>query len=915
MGDGTVDDTAWASTMSATEWPDEAPPSSDSLAGATPSIGRYIVDDVLGRGGMGTVYRAHDPQIDRPVALKLLRPGLASNPRSEARLLREAQALGKLAHPNVVAVYDAGKTDAEVFLVMELVDGDTLGKWLRRKERSWKQIRDMFVRAGRGLAAAHAVGIAHRDFKPANVLVGNDGRPRVGDFGLARPQHNPDTADDDTGAESSPAGSGSLTVAGTAMGTPAYMAPEHHDGTADTLSDQFSFCVALYEALYKEHPFTAHERPSSRAECEARALPSPPAKAEVPAWLREVVLRGLAASPSQRFASMDDLCAALENDPALRRRRFAVAAGSIAVIGLTAYGAYRLGGTDDNQHSACAHAGDAADIAWTDQHKRQVRAHFRATEKPYADASFSRVREFLDGYVERWRRMSVEACEDTHVRKKQSPRIHKLRRACLDRRLARVNTLVGHWQAGVERDSMHRAVSAVLRLPSLARCADTDALVRTASVPAGSEKTDEVLKLERELERLDTLSTLTKLDRERVTRLVARAEKLGHPSTLAVALLLQADRVQSDGKYRTVQRILDRAVVIAGKGGDDLLVFRAQLWTVDNYERMAKLERALALEPVTRSTIARVGDPPSWQAKLNTAIARVHYSGGKFESAQAYLRKTIELLGQLRRPSRLLGRAYHLSGTIQLRLGKHGDALKLLHKAQAAYARVFGANNPVLADTEHALGTVYWSAGKLGTAQGHFSRALILQRDFYGPNHPRVAATLQGLGSLFWTQQNWPKSLEMFERALAINVKAHGTSHPEVARSHHNVAEVLAAQKACDRAIPRYRKSATMWQLASGKNHPDIAYPLTGLGNCLVRLGRNTAARAPLERALRLRNSSKIDRYLRAETELALARALWGLQGSRKRARGLATKARATYATAGKRFAAKLTAIDKLLAK
>jgi hypothetical protein len=276
-----------------------APPGAPPLGrGAT--VGRYVILDPVGAGGMGVVYAAYDPELDRRVALKLLSPGRSGGEPGRLRLLREAQALARLAHPNVVTVHDAGTFGERVFVALELVEGETLRRWLRAEPRPWREVLARFLPAGRGLAAAHAAGLVHRDFKPENVLLGQDGRVRVADFGLAKALEEPEEA------------------WGAAPGTPAYMAPEQRRGmAADARSDQFSFCVALHEALYGE-------RPSAR---------ETPAGTQVPGWLRDVVLRGLKANPEERYPAMDDLLRDLERDPAAVRRRWLAAAAIVILAG------------------------------------------------------------------------------------------------------------------------------------------------------------------------------------------------------------------------------------------------------------------------------------------------------------------------------------------------------------------------------------------------------------------------------------------------------------------------------------------------------------------------------------------------------------------------------------------------------
>ncbi|HZS42417.1 MAG TPA: serine/threonine-protein kinase [Polyangia bacterium] len=315
----------------------EAPAAINERLGAGMMVGRYRLVEAIGRGGFGVVFKAVDTELGREIALKLL----SSHRRSadaETRLMREAQAMARLSHPNVITIYDVGVFEAGVFIAMELVDGGTLSRWMKQP-RPWLKTVETFLGAGRGLAAAHRAGLVHRDFKPDNVLVGRDGRVCVTDFGVARMMN----AADDSGARA-PADSAlvvSLTRTGMLLGTPAYMAPEQMNGEAsDARADVFSFCVALFEALYRERPFSgADVQTLKQAIAERRVLA--PSGSDVPARLRRVLVRGLSAAPGERHQSMEELLADLEAVArADRRRRFfgASAAGAGLVVALAAGG-------------------------------------------------------------------------------------------------------------------------------------------------------------------------------------------------------------------------------------------------------------------------------------------------------------------------------------------------------------------------------------------------------------------------------------------------------------------------------------------------------------------------------------------------------------------------------------------------
>ncbi|MFT3697273.1 MAG: protein kinase [Kofleriaceae bacterium] len=309
-------------------------------------VGRYLVLATLGSGGMGQVFSAYDPRLDRKIALKVLRANLGANTNeARTRLKREAQAIAQLNHPNVVGVYDVGTTEngEDVYIAMEFVEGDTLTAWLKKWPRTWREILEVFHQAARGLMAAHSVGLLHRDFKPDNVLVGGDGRVRVTDFGLARSLFGID--DSGRGASVSPElarPDGSplavdLTATGTVLGTPRYMAPEQLMGpNIDARSDQFSFCVALYEALYKVHPL---EGSTSVAMLEKGVVANPPPEGKgIPASIARAVMRGLQKERTQRFPTMATLVGEL-TPPVQHQRGRMIAALAIGVVVLGVAGA------------------------------------------------------------------------------------------------------------------------------------------------------------------------------------------------------------------------------------------------------------------------------------------------------------------------------------------------------------------------------------------------------------------------------------------------------------------------------------------------------------------------------------------------------------------------------------------------
>jgi tetratricopeptide (TPR) repeat protein len=335
-------------------------------------VGRYLLTQRVGLGGMGSVYAAYDPELDRKVAVKLLHGESghgSSGSASRGRLLREAQAMAKLSHPAVVTVHDVGLFGTQVFVAMEFIEGETLRDWMRAGNRPWRDTLNIFLQAGEGLAAAHAAGLIHRDFKPSNVVISTDGRARVLDFGLARRAEQDDAAPDskDESQSGPPAlvtrlegeisvsisASRSsldmhLTQAGSIMGSPAYMSPEQHmSRDTDPRSDQFSFCVSLFEALYGERPFISEDhRTLVYAILEQRIRPVP-RDSRVPKAIHRAIVRGLAANPSDRYPSMEALLADLHRDPSRSARRWVASLAIAALLGGGAFVMWPKQVTDD----------------------------------------------------------------------------------------------------------------------------------------------------------------------------------------------------------------------------------------------------------------------------------------------------------------------------------------------------------------------------------------------------------------------------------------------------------------------------------------------------------------------------------------------------------------------------------------
>ncbi|HET6582942.1 MAG TPA: serine/threonine-protein kinase, partial [Nannocystaceae bacterium] len=368
------------------------------------TVGRFVLLERIGEGGMGVVFAAHDPDLDRKVAIKLLH---SDDPDRAQRLLREAKAMARLSHPQVVTVYEAGTARGQVYLAMELVRGLDLHRWSAQAKRGWREVLGLLVQAAQGLAAAHDAGLVHRDFKPENVLVTEDGAAKVADFGLAREFGDTRVVDDPSASSGTDPGAGlrTITRGGGIVGTPAYVAPEVIDGhRADARSDQFSFCVTAYEALCGERPFGGDSLPALLDNVVAGRMRPLPQGRRLPGKLRKLLARGLAVDPDARHPSMAALVDAFHRLLG-RRRRVVTAIVAVGLVGAA------IAIAVPQRLVSCTGAELAWASVWNDDAEAKLRAGLEATGHPAAADTATRVAATIDAYGDTWIAGHRDACE------------------------------------------------------------------------------------------------------------------------------------------------------------------------------------------------------------------------------------------------------------------------------------------------------------------------------------------------------------------------------------------------------------------------------------------------------------------------------------------------------------------------
>jgi serine/threonine-protein kinase len=761
--------------------------------GAT--VSRYVVLEEVGRGAMGVVYVAIDPELERRVAVKVLH-------RGQTRLLKEARALARLSHENVVGVFDVGEADGRLFVAMEYVDGLSLDKWLETRTRSWAEIVDVFIAAGRGLVAAHTAGLIHRDFKPANVMVADDGRVKVTDFGLARAT---DTVDPDellSSASSSLVGATDLTATRGRLGTPAYMAPElHRELPATPQTDQFAFCVALHRCLFGEYPFDGEDVASTVAAIVAnrqRPIPEGP----VPSLVRRAIARGLRHEPQARFGAMADLVAQLQRSRTPSRRPLWILGGAVAV-GVGAWLAWRPTPPDP-----CADVTAEIDDAWSDARADALRDAFAKSALPFAARASDEAVSRIDDYVQTWKTLRADACRAGQSPDVSAARTATLQQQCLARARSDVQAVADVLVAGDDAAVTH-ATELVYGLPRLDDCTDPR-LASALPVPDDAQTAEAVARVRARLAqaRAQRVADLGAVGDAELEDLAAQAEALGFVPLSAEVALERAYaqlRVDPDDGARR----LDFALQTAIEGDADLVAAQAvaSLLRLDGDGR-GRDGRAQAWEQLARGYARRWPDRGRLQVELKTALAVVLSHQGRFDEAVQLAHDAAQQAEALEDPWQASVRQGNY-GLVLTRAGRLDDALAVL--------------------TEHVDNTVA----------------------LYGAEHPESAWAYNALGNVHLQLQRFDDALQWCERAVDTYARL-----PDMALEHshalNNVANALAGLGETARARDSTQRAVQALREHTKADHPTMATLLNNLGSYANQLGEPAEAAARFEDALQM---------------------------------------------------------------
>ncbi len=885
-----------------------------TLVGAR--MGRYQLQELLGSGGMGQVYRAYDSELDRTIALKVLRPELARKARVLAdRLIRESRIMAMVAHPAVITVYDVGREGGAVFIAMELVRGETLAAYLARARPAWTEIAAIFERAGHGLAAAHDAGLVHRDFKPDNVLVESNGttvtKVVVTDFGIATaalaaaaPSRTEPTPDGTTGRPSTPAraptgGSGSfeirLTTTGAALGTPAYMAPEQFDGASvDRRADVFAFSVSLWEALFGERPFpgrSLHEIRTSMLEAPRR--PS----GDVPRRIVQALRRGLVIDPAKRLPDLRPLLAELSPERARRRNRLvAMTAGAVALV---AGGVGIALALTSSRADACT---DRA--AWIES----------LPSLPDADA-----RRLVDGAVAAWRTTHASSCDA-----ERDPPQAAAVAACLDARRREIAALA----ADLTKDP-GAATEMADRMIDPARCATAPPGLMSARVPedlAAQRVVGDLRARAREVKALRDAARYAEA-LPRAKGLVDEAATAWPPIQAELRYLLGEIQVLGGASEQGTTMLRDAAAMAERVHHDEIAALAWMQLVQSSMHGRAETARTLEYATYADAALDRLGRPPALEARyqyvkglallengrpsegetamrrgleIATAsvpelVAQAHLGvayalehEGQYDAAVKSFRTAIEELARTR-GQRGAHTYYEGLARSAMMLGDNAEARTAATRAIEIADATLGADNVGRAISRTVLAQILERTGELGAALREIRDARAIVARVNGERDERFAEILWLEAGVLGQLGRSGDAVQAMTRACEIVAFRSGERSAMYGQCLLEQAVELSSDGKGQRALELVERALGILLEQVGEKHPNTANARLVRGALYQELGRTQEAVPELERAVAAFQALPLDVGHLGGAKLALAEAV--ARRDPERARELGTEA------------------------
>ncbi len=835
------------------------------------TVGRYLVLEDLARGGMSLVYVAYDPKLDRRVALKLMRPDYSERPdKAQARLLREAQAMAQITHPNVVRIYDVGVLDERVYMAMELVEGQTLRDWNAQRTRGWRTIVDVLVRAGRGLAAAHEAGLVHLDVKPRNIMVGDDGEVRVVDFGLARTSQRAEWASDADEEPAQPVGDG-VTHAGVVMGTPGYMSPEQLSGCPpDARSDQFSFCITAWEALYGQRPFGGRELDNYSRALSAGVV-DPPSDHQVPARIRRLLERGLELKPTERYPSLGELLDAMMVD---RRQIGYLSAAFAGLAAVVATGTWALAGAPLDP---CADQAQRLDGVWDSERREQV--HARLTEldaqrpRPMADALVER----LDDYATAWTEAATDSCRAAKSTGLESSEFADVRGYCLELRRGQLQASV---DLLLDSETMpdDRWDRVVTLLPAVDRCRDVTSIYEVGRPPADDALRESVLEIDRGLARAWARVRAGRLTAamEEATAAATAAEVTEYRPIIAKARQIQAATLSLLERREEAEQIGFEAAWMADVEGMHRVRLEALTDLVYNVGVLGgRAEEAEHLGQNALWVEEHLVSDPELRSRVLSHLGAVDTSSGRYARARERFEQSIELLrlhdhfdDALNVTSTLVG-----MGAVEFQLGNGERALELFQDARRMASAHNGPDHPAtLMAAENEATALH--------ALERYEEALdVLEHIRAVPGRPSAVTNDATLGAVYADLGRYAEAQQALERVVPV-LERDQVRPLLLAITYGNLAVATLEQDDAEAARTHAERSRAILETQLGTEHPYGAWVLglqaraeLDVGMALKGLEHAGMARAIVDAADQ-RADTTIEPEFRAEASLALARAL-----------------------------------------
>lgn len=785
---------------------------------------------------MGVVYRATDPDLDRELAIKVVQPGSRSK-RAQERLLEEARAMAKLRHPSVVPVFDVGTTENGVFIVMPLINGGTMYDWMR-EPHEWREVVERFVSAGRGLAAAHAAGLVHRDFKPRNVLLGTSGEVLVADFGIAA------RTDDsiDRNREASTPGSAQVS---SIAGTPAYMAPEQADGgTIDARADQYSFCISFWEALCGQRPTEAETRTGSTLPRPALSLAGK--RRNTPGWLLEAVARGFSASPNARWPSMNALIEHLERRLG-RPKRLVLGASVLALAGITSAAVLFARGRSEDP---CPDPGPRIATVWSQKIQGEIEQAFAATGVPYAGDMIRRITPVLSRYASSWRTTHIAACKAARVERTQSDLLFERRRHCLERRFAALSGRVDAFK-NADRNTVDDAVRSVETLPPIEECDDAESLL-AFTTPIPSQHRTRIAELDREIDQIEAMEArgVMKERLDPTQKVVEASRALGYAPLHARALWVRGKALEDNAQ--PAEAAYRELVQVAAEARDDTLVVHGWISIIDDLAgRQNKVAEAKALEPVAEAALVRAGATPLLRYRLESALATRAMAGDEYDVVLDHGKKAVEAASTVS----LRASAQANLGSWLANMGRNKDALPYFEQALRSTEEALGPNHP---DTAERLLLVSQALARTGGSDGQEAlvrRALDIQKHAFGPDAPPVGRTLLHLGNLLRSRGSFKDAVPILSEAVSILEK--GSDQQQLGFAIGALGDATYGSEGFDAAKPHYLRAMAILEAVGGKDQLPYVMTESNFANRYFDAGDCASARPYYEHAARFLTAQK----------------------------------------------------------